>query len=120
VAYRFEPLLARGDHDLGRRASADEQVIYGGMGFLLAEQRVGSVGLRVEIDEQDALSLAGQAGDQVDAGRGLARTAFLIGDGIDRHTRRPGGDAKTDGCAGIRMPSHHGTAICHCRIRKRM
>jgi hypothetical protein len=42
------------------------------MGFLLAEQRVGSVGLRVEIDEQDALSLAGQAGDQVDAGRGLA------------------------------------------------
>ena len=39
----------------------------------------GGVGLWVGIDQEDALLQRGQGGCQIDGGRGLAHTAFLVG-----------------------------------------
>lgn len=58
------------------------------LGFLKTET-AGGVGLGVDIDEEDAATLGGEAGREVDAGRGFTDAALLIGDGDDlrRHRR---------------------------------
>ena len=43
----------------------------------------GGIALGVQVDEQDALSRAGERSRQVDAGRGLADPTLLVGNGID-------------------------------------
>ena len=48
--------------------------------------------LRIEVDEQDATPVLGQAGAEVDGRRGLADAALLVthGDDLGRTVRRPG------------------------------
>jgi hypothetical protein len=51
------------------------------------EQRRRGRALDVEVDQQRAQALPGQAGGQVHGRRGLAHAAFLIGDDDGRGTR---------------------------------
>ena len=52
-------------------------------GLALQADAAREVGLRVEIDEEDALLGHGEGGREVDGGRGLADAALLVGDGDD-------------------------------------
>jgi hypothetical protein len=56
---------------------AQEQIVDCGLQLTGANERVGGVGLGVQVDQWDVLPLAGQAGGEVDGGGGLAHPAFF-------------------------------------------
>jgi hypothetical protein len=49
--------------------------------FIHAETS-GSIRLRVEVDDEDALSHFGKISGDVDGGRGLADSTFLVDEGV--------------------------------------
>src|SRR5665647_352551 len=49
----------------------------------------GGVALRIEVDQKHALAGAGKASGKVDAGRGLAHPALLVGDGEGARHQSP-------------------------------
>ena len=51
------------------------------VGLTFEADAAGEVGLRIEVDEQDALLGHREGGGEVDGGGGFADAAFLIGDG---------------------------------------
>ena len=55
----------------------------GGSGLPFEADAAGEVGLRVDVDEQDALVGHRQGCRQVDGGSGFGDAAFLVGDGDD-------------------------------------
>src|SRR5262249_20180246 len=67
-----------------------------------------SVALRIEIDDEDALTDRGKRGAELDCGRGLADAALLVGDGDD--PPRPGR------LLGLRQDDPVGVKLgCGCR-----
>ena len=48
-------------------------------------QAAGSVGLRVQVNDEDFLFQLGQGGGQVDSRGGFSHSSFLVGDGDDFH-----------------------------------
>ena len=66
--------------DLGRERLVDRPC-RGGVPF--EADAAGQVGLRVHVDEQDALPGEGEGGREVDGGCGFPDAAFLIGDRED-------------------------------------
>jgi hypothetical protein len=64
-----------------RARQADQDLVHGfGEAALVDPAAHGGIALRVEIDQQHALPLAGQRGRQIHAGRGLADPALLVCD----------------------------------------
>jgi hypothetical protein len=53
------------------------------------QKRDGAIGLRIEIEKEDTLSLSGKRGGQIDGGSGLPYPTFLVGDG-DYHSLHSG------------------------------
>ena len=51
------------------------------VGLTFQADAAGEVGLRVDVDEQDALLRQREGGREVDGGGGFADAAFLVGDG---------------------------------------
>ncbi len=83
----LEPFVSRALDFFFQRAFAEQGAIGArALRFFNAES-AGGVGLRVEIDKQDASANRGQASRQADRRRGLAHAAFLIGnrDDFGRH-----------------------------------
>ena len=76
---------AGGDDFFRDRALANEGSVNG----LALERRkaeaAGGIGLGIEVDEQDARAAVGEAGGEIDRGRGLTHAAFLVGDRDDFH-----------------------------------
>ena len=73
-----EPLADGADHVPGLRGSGEQRVDGGRALLRIQAERDGGVGLRVEIDEQDALTEARQTGAQVHRGGALADAALLV------------------------------------------
>jgi hypothetical protein len=71
-----------------------------GMFFLVDATAHGGVALRIDVDEHHAPARPGQRGGEVDARRGLANAAFLIGDRYDLAHRA---DAPSRQFVGARM-----------------
>src|SRR5215469_955109 len=77
----------------GKRAFAKQGTVgAAALGFFEAEA-AGGVGLRVEVEEEDAFAVGGKAGGEVDGGGGFSNAAFLVGDGYD-FGRHEGGVTK--------------------------
>ncbi len=70
---------------IGNGRLADESVIEAFIVILGEADRSGGVALGIEIHEEHATALAGEAGCEVDGGGGFTHTTFLIGDGDDLH-----------------------------------
>jgi hypothetical protein len=68
-------------------ADSEQHVVDAVRQLALVDARAhGGIALRVEVDHEHALAHLGQAGGQVDGGRGLADAAFLVGHAEDpRH-----------------------------------
>ena len=64
-------------------ALPEQRMVGAGAIHLLDAHAAGGVGLRVEVEEQHAPAQGGEAGGQVDGGRGLAHAAFLVGNRND-------------------------------------
>jgi hypothetical protein len=79
----FEARECRGLNLVRQRTFAQQWMIgTAALGFFEAEA-TGGVGLRVEIDEQDALTTSGKACGKVDGGGGFTHPALLVGDGYN-------------------------------------
>ena len=79
-------LLADLAPDLGQRPRVDEHVVHrGGLAVRLDAEVRGGVGLRVEVEDADALAALGQGRRQVDRGGRLADAALLIDDRDPSH-----------------------------------
>ena len=74
----------RHDHVVGRRRPVDEHVVE--RALAADAERGADVALRVDVDEQHVVAALGDAGGEVDRGRGLAGAALLVEDG-DRRAR---------------------------------
>ena len=75
-----EVLVAGGDDAIEDVALADERAVDGVASMQSSAEGARGVGLGVEVDEQHALPQGRQAGGEIDGGRGLADSAFLVGD----------------------------------------
>ena len=69
---------------LGDRDVAGQAVVGRGVHLLVGAQGDGRVALRVEVDEQGLLAVAGRAGGEVDRGGRLADAALLIRHRVDQ------------------------------------
>ncbi len=76
---------ARGGDGGANVIRAGERAVEGGRVFDFGGHGAGGVALRVEVDEEDALAARGEAGGEIDGGRGFADAAFLVGHREDFH-----------------------------------
>jgi len=74
---------------LGQRGVAGQHMVdRRHVGFQIETDVQRGVGLRIEIDQKDPLSLGGQRSAQVDRRGGLSNAAFLVNDGYRTHWLR--------------------------------
>ena len=88
-------LPAGGDDFFRERAVAGEGAVNGQSLRRRKAEGAGGVGLRIKVDEEDARAAGGEAGREIDGGRGFAHAAFLIGDRDDFHR---GADCSEERC----------------------
>src|SRR5262249_15255166 len=82
-------LADRLDDLLRLRGPGEQRIDRGRQGLRVEAERDGGVGLRVEVDEQDALAEFREARAQVDRGGALADAALLIDECDGVHGRSP-------------------------------
>ena len=87
LAIRAQHAVAAGlgvDGSFGNGRLAEQHVVDAECELALVDARThGRIALRVEVDQQHALTDPGQSGGQVDAGGGLADAALLVGNAKD-------------------------------------
>jgi hypothetical protein len=66
-----------------QRTFAQQNAIRAGTFNFFQTDAAGGVGLRVEVEKQNALAERGEAGGEIDGGGGFSYATFLVGDGDD-------------------------------------
>lgn len=76
-----------GDDVIENSAFADQRGVEAHIGGGLDAEPAGGIGLRIKVDEENALSEFGKSCGQVNGGSGFSHTSFLVGNGDDSHRR---------------------------------
>ena len=88
-----EVFASAGDDLIAHTGLAEQDRVEAAAFGRLDAEAAGAVRLRVEVDEQHALSAKRQCGGEIEGGGGFSHTSFLVCDGDDFHER-----ARIDDC----------------------